>query len=321
MIKKLGICMILCTCSLVSVYAGENVILGGDSVGIAAKYDGVLVSGFYDIHQNGTSYNNKEVLEVNDLITKVGTTKINNLKEFQEQLQIQTNSNQVEVSYYRDNALTTSTIHCVSEQSFSCGLYMKDQVNGIGTITYYDEQENIYAALAHNIVIENNEYLQNGNIYSANIHSINIGNNDTVGSKNGMIDYNQDMGNLELNNEYGIYGELEVSVQGTQVETAGLDDIKVGEALIYTVIEGDVVESFSIDIQEIELNDEMQFIFKVTDTDLIDKCGGIIQGMSGSPIVQNNKLVGAVSHVAVNDPTRGYGVFIGNMLNTADSID
>lgn len=315
--KRISIFCIVLLSSFCQVLASDTVILGGESIGIVAEYDGILINGFYDIKYEGETYTNASILEVNDMIVEVEGIEINDIEQFKQAIIKNTVNDSVEITYMRNDTLYESNIVCIENKSYACGLYLKESVNGIGTITYYDTENNTYAALAHSISSGNNDLLQQGTIFESSINSITKSNKNEIGSKNGVILYDNEIGHIEKNSMYGIYGEYSGMIDGSEIELATIDDISVGEASLYTVVDNNVITEFSIYIDKIE---DDKFVFIVNDETLIEQCGGIIQGMSGSPIVQNNKLVGAVSLVVVNEPTKGYGIYIEDMVESSNNI-
>jgi len=204
------------------------------------------------------------------------------------------------------------------------GLYVKDTINGIGTLSYIDPNTNIFGSLGHEIIesITKEKFeISEGNIYKAEVSSITKSKNNQTGEKNASIDKTNQEGTIKRNEINGIYGIYESNKDDNQLlEVASKEEIKKGKAYIRTVLESDNVKDYSINIISLDEMDETKnILFEVTDADLINKSGGIVQGMSGSPIIQDDKIIGAVTHVVLDDPEKGYGIFIKNMLEEAEN--
>lgn len=202
------------------------------------------------------------------------------------------------------------------------GAWVRDSCAGIGTITYYDEKNNCFAALGHGICDNDTSYLlplEHATVLSASISGISKSSAGKAGSLNGYFK-DEELGTLTKNTSIGIFGRPDenYSFKQKQIEVAQTNEIKVGKASIYTTISQNNAEEYEIEITRIcnkNKDSNESFVIKITDERLIDECGGIVQGMSGSPIVQNGKLVGAVTHVFLNNPQEGFGVAIQNMMS------
>lgn len=202
------------------------------------------------------------------------------------------------------------------------GAWVRDSCAGIGTITYYDEQNNYFAALGHGICDNDTSYLmplEHATVLSASISGISKSSSGKAGSLNGYFK-DEVLGNLTKNTPIGIFGRPEenYSYKQKQVELAQTDEIKVGEASVFTTISGNNTEEYKIEITRIcnkSKDSNENFVIRITDDRLLEECGGIVQGMSGSPIIQNGKLVGAVTHVFLNKPQEGFGIAIQNMVS------
>lgn len=313
--RKLYIFLTIFCLNTFPIYAKE-VYVGGDSIGIVCLYDGLYVTGTYSFKENDSLYTNNTI-QADDLIIYVNNKRIFTIKEFNNILDQIHESTYIPITLIRDDKTIDTQIYIrVEENLKECGLYVKENTKGIGTITYIDKETNKYGALAHSISKNNNVYLQKGAIYEANITSIKKAITNTPGEKIGKINYEQIKGDIKYNTDVGIFGMYTAHTDTKQtIETATLDEIKIAPATIQTVIHDTIIETFTIEITKITSDNRIEFV--VTDKNLLNECGGIIHGMSGSPIIQNGKLVGAVTHVLVNDPMKGYGIFIENMLEAA----
>lgn len=303
------------------ILASENVQLGGDSIGVEAKYQGVYISGTYPFTCGDENIQPDKNIQIKDVIVSVNNQRIKDLTHFTTLLSpFKGTKNVIPVGVVRNGKELQTTLTTNYENGkYTYGLYLKDTILGIGTLTFYHPKEGTFAALGHPISNEDNNLLQNGYIYDANITRIEKGKHEQAGEKNGQIQYNQQLGIINKNNVFGIYGKtVNGAIPNEMIETANKDEIKLKEAQFYTVLEGGNIELFTIEITRInqnELDKEKAITFKVTDPLLLEKSGGIIHGMSGSPIVQDGKLIGAITHVSVDDQTIGYAIFIDVMLN------
>ena len=296
----------------VLAYSSE-VILGGKTIGIDIKNNGVMIIGFYDINNK---INN---LREGDIILKVGNTNVYSISELTKAIENNMQNKSVELTVKRENKEIITTLNLKEDN----GTYVKDSITGIGTLTFIDPASNIYGALGHEIEESNTSKLievKTGTIFKNNITNITKSNDGAPGSKNAKFYYNKVYGDIDKNTKYGIYGKYSDSYNTDNlIEVANKDEIKIGKAEIYTVVDSEKVEKFEIYITKInETSDIKNMTFEITDKNLINKTGGIVQGMSGSPIVQNGKLVGAVTHVITDNVKTGYGLFITTMLEESE---
>ncbi len=298
-----------------NVLAYSNyVYMGGNTIGIEVNTDGVLVVGFYQI--NGKY--NKSDLMVGDYIKKVNNTPVNNLNELTNIIEKYANNKEVNIEYKRYNNIYNTTLKLIEDNGiYKTGLYVKDSIMGIGTLTYIDPESLIYGALGHEIVHNGSSKIveiKDGNIFKNTIVSIDKSSDGYAGSKNAKYYYNTRYGNILKNTNHGIFGKYASNIDDYELVMVS-DDIKIGDAYIYTVLDGNKVEEFKINIIGININSDTKNItFEIVDDRLIKETGGIVQGMSGSPIMQNGNIIGVVTHVIVDNPLTGYGLFITKML-------
>ena len=203
------------------------------------------------------------------------------------------------------------------------GLKVRDGITGIGTVTFYDPESGSFGALGHSVNDpETGECIpiSGGNIMSASVADVDKGEAGDPGALKGSIAKEDSIGQVHANTPAGIFGTMQTAAPGAPIPLAHASEVQKSEATILSNVSGIEVEPYEVEILEIDpANEEgRNILLHVQDEELIAKTGGIVQGMSGSPIVQNGKLVGAVTHVLVNDPTRGYGIFIENMLEAAE---
>lgn len=206
--------------------------------------------------------------------------------------------------------------------SYKAGFWVRDSSAGIGTLTFYDPETLFFAGLGHAVCdIDTGEVLPllSGEIVPAAITGIKKGVSGAPGELCGTFTSTDNLGTVKKNNETGLYGYLDYEIEGVFAPIAHKQDIYEGSAVILSTIDGTKVEEYDIVIEKISLSDESKtknMIIRVVDEELIESAGGIVQGMSGSPILQDGKLIGAVTHVFINDPVKGYGIFIENMMSS-----
>lgn len=304
-----------------SVLAYSNeVILGGKTIGIEIKNNGIMVIGFYKVNNK---YPTSDLIE-GDIITKVANTNVTSINELTNAIEKNIKDNKVEITYLRGNKERTTTLELTKVNNvYKTGLYVKDSIIGIGTLVFIDPASNVYCALGHEVLESNTNKLievKTGTIFKNTITSIDKSVDGDPGSKNAKFYYGTKYGNITKNTKYGIYGYYESEYENENlIEIAGKDEVKIGVATIKTVLEGELVEEFEIEITKInETSDTKNITFEITDKRLLETTGGIVQGMSGSPIIQNGKLVGAVTHVITDNVTTGYGLFITTMLEESE---
>ena len=265
-----------------------------------------------------------------DYIIGINGVEIHDKKQLMEQVE-KLNDQEVELSIYREQKNLNVKMKAVESaaKKYKLGIWVRDNVQGLGTITFLTKN-NRFAALGHGIHDVDTSTLltiKRGTLYRTSIQKVQKGSKGNPGTMEGIIVYNRfhQLGVIEKNTDAGIYGELnsDRSWIGEEVpiQVAEKEEIKTGEARIRCYIDGEVKE-YSIRVTQIDKESDQVnkgMVIQVTDTELLEKTGGIIQGMSGSPIIQNGKLIGAVTHVFVQDSTKGYGIFIENMLKEEES--
>ena len=202
------------------------------------------------------------------------------------------------------------------------GVYLRQGITGIGTVTFYDPATGQFGSLGHgvNSAKGNLAEMTGGNIYPASVLSVKRGKCGEPGQLKGGVDCPQALGTLEKNTNCGVFGHAQKTWDGTAMEIGSRDEVRPGKATIRSTVSGKQTRDYSVEILKVYPEHKAQgrnMLIRVTDKALLDATGGIVQGMSGSPIIQDGKLVGAVTHVLVNDPTTGYGIFIENMLDAA----
>ena len=306
----------------INCFAYSNYIIpGGETIGIEVNSKGVLVVGFYKVNNKNIAKN--AGFELGDIITKINNVKITNIESMINE--VNNNENTVKFTVLRNNTEKEIDLKLEKDTNnvLKTGLYVKDKINGIGTLTYIDPETKVFGALGHEIIetttISKFE-IKDGIIYEANVSNIVKSKNGRAGEKNAIYNKQNILGEIKENELPGIFGTYNNEIQDAKtLKVAEIDEITSGKAVIRTVINESNVKDYTIDILYIDANSKNKnILFEVTDKELLDKTGGIIQGMSGSPIIQNNKIIGAVNYVIVNDPTKGYGIFIKTMLEEGD---
>lgn len=302
----------------------KNLIVGGESIGIKINTDGLVVVGFYKI--NG-EYEAKNTFKIGDTILKINNKDVKSINELSKVIESEHINNEVDVLIKRNDKLINTKMKLFkSDNLLKTGLYVKDSVIGLGSLVYIDPITKIYGALGHEILLSETRSLvevRDGNILLSNVKNITKSRNGSVGSKNASILYNDIVGTVEKNTVRGIYGKYTGDLPDKKLmEIMSFNDIELGAAQMLTVVKGNKIESFDIKITDKFKNrsdSQKAFSIEITDEDLINISGGIVQGMSGSPIVQNNKIVGAVTNVVIDDVIKGYGISIITMLEEGEN--
>ena len=300
------------------------VIPGGENIGIEIHAKEVMIVGMYKVGNNYPGYN--AGLKVGDKITTINGNKITSINEMVNEITNHANDLSINMTYVRDGNSKDTVLELIKDDNniYKTGLYVKDSINGIGTLTYIDPNTNIYGALGHEIIEKTTGQkieVKDGKIFKSDVTGINKSVRGKPGEKNADYDTNITYGSISKNTTSGIFGKYINDVPNKDaMEVAQPDEIKTGEAEILTVLNGTNIEHFKINILKLNSKDEQNknILFEITDEYLLSLTGGVIQGMSGSPIIQNNKIIGAVTHVIVDDTKRGYGIFITNMLEQGE---
>lgn len=298
----------------------DYIIPGGENIGIEVYNKGIMVVGFYKV--NGEYP--KTSLEAGDSIIKVAGESINSVNELISAIDKNIKDNKVEITYLKDNKEYKTELEVsLFDGVYKTGLYVKDSLNGIGTLTYIDPETKIYGALGHEIIESNTNKrieVKTGNIFDSEVVKIVKSTDGVPGSKKAKIDYNTELGSVIKNTGYGIFGSYNSDIPSKEAkEVASIDEVELGKAVIYTVVNGKVYQEYEINISKIDKDNKVKnFYFEITDEELLSATGGVVQGMSGSPIMQNDKIIGAVTHVIVDDVKKGYGISIVTMLEEGE---
>ncbi len=300
----------------------DYIIPGGDTLGIEVNSKGIMVIGFYKV--KGKNINT--FLEVGDKITYVNNEEVTDTNSLVKLIDKYMDNNEVLITYERNNKQYNDYLDLVLQNgTFRTGLYIKGNILGIGTLTYIDPATKVYGVLGHSLNLsETNQKIEirTGFSYEANVTSFTRSTDGNPGSKNANINKNKVVGTIERNSNYGIFGLYnDIDSHKEKLKVAKLDEVTLGKAYIYTTNEDNQIKKYEIEIKEIDKDtDEKNIFFEVTDPELLKMSGGIVQGMSGSPIIQNDMIIGAVTRVLVDDVTNGYGISIVKMLEEGDNI-
>ena len=318
----------------VHVLKDFRVLPGGQSIGVKLNTVGVLVVGHHLINTEAGKKSPGELagIKIGDMITEINGSKIEKMTDVAPFVQTAGQEGKaLDMVISRESGKITTKLTPLKEKgenTYKLGLYIRDSAAGIGTMTFVHPQSKKYGALGHVISDMDTKQpivVEDGQIVRSTVTSIEKGSNGDPGEKLARFSSDREVvGNIQKNSPFGIFGELNKELKNGVLDKplpiALSHQVKEGPAKILTVVNDDQVEEFNIEIvstipQKFPATKGM--VIKVTDPKLLEKTGGIVQGMSGSPIIQDGKLIGAVTHVFVNDPTSGYGVHIEWMLNEA----
>ena len=307
----------------INVFAYPNkLIVGGQNIGIEVKTKGILVVDLYEI--DGKTVASTSGIKKGDYIVNVNDKEINSINDYSNAINEDVDKESIDIKYLRNNKEYKTVLNLYKDENeYKTGLYVKDKVSGIGTLTFIDPETRKYGALGHEILDSNTNTLLNiddGLIYDSYITGISKAENGVAGEKEATIDSSKVFGDINLNTVRGIFGSYTGKIDDSELyDVATEDEIKIGDAQLYTVIDGKTISSYNINIENINKNDKIKnIVFTINDKRLLNDTGGIVQGMSGSPIIQNGKIVGAVTHVVVENPKKGYGIFITNMIDEVE---
>ena len=322
-IKKTFIIILTSFIMPISILAySEYIIAGGENVGIEINWEGVMVVGLYEI--DGKYKASETGIKVGDIITSINNQNISNIDDMTNI--ISESKDKIEIGFIRNNKLDHTTLELTKDENnvYKTGLYVKDQIKGIGTLTYIDPNTKLFGALGHEIIEKTTGKIlevKDGKLYNSEVTNIEPSRDGNPGEKNAVFKETT-IGNIKENTNKGIFGTYQEKIPEKKLYKVALpSEIKIGEAKILTVLDKEEIKEYKINILKISETKEKtkNLLFEITDEELLEKTGGIIQGMSGSPIIQNEKIIGAVTHVVVDNPEKGYGIFITNMLEEAEN--
>ncbi len=322
MIKKTFLLLVVASLLIpFNAYAySEYIIAGGQNIGIRLNSNGVLVVGFYKVNDDYIAKDSG--LLIGDIITTINDEEVININDLTNM--VNDSNGSIKIGYIRNDISNFTNLKLIKENnSFKTGIYVRDNISGIGTLTFIDPNTKLFGALGHEILDKNSGNIfetENGNIYSSDVTNVVPSTNGTPGEKNAKINSDDVFGNVFENTNQGIFGNYTADFNTDNLyKVAKTDEVTTGEAYIKTVLDGNKIEAYKINITKIKDGETKNLLFEITDERLLNKTGGIIQGMSGSPIIQNDLIIGAVTHVVVDNPEKGYGIFITNMLEQAEN--
>lgn len=301
----------------------DYIVAGGENIGIELNSKGVIIVGTYEV--NGINPAKEANLRAGDKIIKINDKDVINIEEMLKVIENSNNKSNIKITYLRGNKTNDTSLKLSksNDNIYKTGLYVKDSISGVGTLTFIDPNTKLFGALGHEIIEKNTGQkleIKDGKIYSSTVTGITRSDIGKPGEKAARYDSSDIFGNVKENTTSGIFGNYTSTIPDKKLyKVAKENDIKTGNATIFTVIDGNTIESFAINILRINKNTTKNILFEITDSRLLRNTGGIVQGMSGSPIIQDNFIVGAVTHVVVDDPTKGYGIFITTMLEEAEN--
>lgn len=312
-----------------------KIVPGGQTIGVKVKSSGILIVGFHQVvvsEGQKISPGENAQLQVGDLITTINGHKVNDVSKVSQYVeQAGKNERALKLEVLRDNKTIDIQLQPsfdIIDKAYRLGIYIRDSAAGVGTLTFYAPQQGVYGALGHMITDMDTRTpiaVGGGEIVHSKVTSITKSLNGNPGEKKAHFTKDSKvLGNIERNTPFGIFGKMSEAPGHGKMEqaipVAFAHEVKEGKAHILTVINGQEVERFDIEIVHVTTQHEAAtkgLVIKITDQKLLDHTGGIVQGMSGSPIIQSGKIIGAVTHVFVNDPTSGYGCHIEWMLQDA----
>lgn len=318
-----------------SIIPKTTVVPIGSTIGLKLYTDGVLVVGMSEIEDNNKQkvkpYQNAKIQE-GDRIIAINDKAITCTADLVETVN-ESKGKSIEVKYVRESETFCENMQPAQTVSneYKLGLWVRDAAAGVGTISFYEPSTKSFAALGHGIIdVDTGELvtIANGDITTANILSVVKGEKGNPGEIRGSITNQPNIGSVAKNTRFGIYGRLTTTSNlniGSQKEipVATREEVKIGKAKIICTLENNKREEYEIEIQKVFANnnsDNKSMLLKIIDSRLLNKTGGIIQGMSGSPIIQDGKFIGAITHVLVNNPTMGYGVFADIMIKQMKEV-
>ncbi|MDE7439875.1 MAG: hypothetical protein K2N23_05160, partial [Clostridia bacterium] len=321
--------LIICVFSFTPVYASaqaEALYLGGFPAGFTLNTKLVEVIGICDVlTSDGMSSPARDSgIRNGDIIESINGRKVESAADINKIISDEYKKFEIVVVRNGENiTLDIDPAKDLSTGSKRLGVLVKDTISGIGTVTYIDKANNKFASLGHPVADLKNNLIEinGGTVFNCLIYDVKKGAKGAPGELHGAFENNCVLGSAKINCACGIYGDLAKNYDTSKlvkIEKGRVEDVTVGKACIYTTLRGNSVKRYDISIVKTDKDnkDNRNYVIKIEDKELLAGAGGIVQGMSGSPIVQNGKLVGAVTHVFVNDPTRGYGISIDKMLSS-----
>lgn len=324
--NKLLLSLTLLIIPTITLAYSDYIIAGGENIGIELNSKGVMIVGTYEV--SGRNPAKEASLKTGDKIISINNEDITNIESMLNIIEKAPNKENISITYTRGNKTQNTTLKLTKteENIYKTGLYVKDSITGVGTLTYIDPNTKLFGALGHEIMEKSTGQkleIRDGKIYSSTVTGVTRSDIGRPGEKNARYDSSNIFGTVNENTTSGIFGNYTDTIPDKKLyAVAKNEEVKTGNANILTVIDGTTVESFTINILKVNNSNNTitkNILFEITDQRLLKSTGGIVQGMSGSPIIQDDYIVGAVTHVVVDDPTKGYGIFITTMLEEAEN--
>lgn len=321
----------------VTTIENAKVVPIGKIIGLKLYTNGVLIVGMSEIEDENSilskPYENSDIKE-GDTILKINEKEIEDIENLKDAVN-SSNGKKLELTLLRDGSIVTSNITPIQTKNkeYKLGLWVKDAATGVGTMTFYEPESKVYAVLGHGITDADTDSLINidsGELVTSRIISIKKGEVENPGEIKGTILNQQTIGEVIKNTQFGIYGKLNnltsLNIDTSKVLDVALrEEIEIGEAKVLCAIDNsNVAKEYSIEIEKIYTDNEFNnksMLIKVTDEELLEKTGGIIRGLSGAPIIQNGKFIGAITNVLVSNPEIGYAIFGDLMIKEMSKID
>lgn len=315
---KIAIIFILCLQMLSIPVFGRELVAGGQVIGLELADNTVTVAAFDG--ELGSAAK-AAGLQVGDRIAQIDDKRIHCADDIRQALNCSKGCVQITVQR-QGKSQTLRVVPAITADGPKLGVFLKQGVTGIGTVTWYDPENGTFGTLGHGVNNSAGELVNmvSGNVYKARVAGVIRGRSGKPGQLQGAVNGAETVGSLLENTDRGVFGTTAEGFEGQRLEVADSGEIHTGPAIIRSTISGTTVRDYSVEILKIYPKSSQSgrnLMLKVTDLALLETTGGIVQGMSGSPIIQDGKLVGAVTHVLVNQPDTGYGIFIENMLNAA----
>ena len=305
-----------------------TVTVCGTPFGVKMFSEGALVVGFSDVNTAAGPENPAKAagLRLGDRVIRIGSTATEDNDAVKQALEAAQGS-AVEVVYVRSGEQRQTSLTPVwdaSSAQWRAGMWVRDSSAGVGTLTFADEEKGVFAGLGHPISDSDTGEsiaLRSGEIVPCQITGCSKGTAGSPGELKGRFLSAHAIGTIRINGENGVYGSTRAQFAGQKMEVAFAQEVEAGDAEIWTTTSGETPRAYRVKIEKIsDADPRRNMVLRVVDRELLAQTGGIVQGMSGSPIVQNGRLVGAVTHVLINDPTRGYGIFAQTMLEQAERV-
>lgn len=319
--KKWTVCiftLLLLLCLPVGVLAESYLVPGGQLLGITVEDGKFVIAGFDSRYGQAAKQSG---LHVGDQILKIDGKEISSLADITSGLN-QANGNITLTVRREEREQEVTFLPQITPDGPRLGIYLKEGISGVGTLTYYNPEDSSFGTLGHGVSNPGGGLAQisGGSVFNGCVLSVRKGRVGTPGQLMGCVTDPQERGTIRKNTPFGVFGTLNGFEKSLALEVGSFKDVKPGKATIRCTVAGCQVKEYEVQIVKVygsRQQNGRNMLIKITDPKLLDATGGIVQGMSGSPIIQNGKLIGAVTHVLVNDPTMGYGIFIENMLDAA----